>query len=205
VGDALAVDRDNGWECLGIEVSEEAADVARSRGLDVITADAASDSYPDREFDRVRCWHTLEHVHDPLLLLTRLRAAVKPTGTISLIVPNRQSFTSTVFGRYWYHLDLPRHLHHFAPTDIHALAQATGLAVPQTRHTAAPSGLLGSLDILALQTLHRDPRLRSRNALRNAIRALTWALAKLRLADVVEYTLVMRADHADQVSLTGPD
>jgi SAM-dependent methyltransferase len=190
VGDGLILARAQGWECTGIEMSEEAAAIARGRGLNVITGDATDDVYPEQKFDRVRCWHTLEHVPDPGLLLRRLRDATKADGCISLVLPNRRSLTSSVFRRYWYHLDLPRHLHHFGPDDIRVLAAANGLLVTSVRHTASPSGLLGSVDVVVTRLLGRDPRLRSRNSLRSAVRALTWPIARVRLADIVEYELV---------------
>ena len=156
----------------------------------MITGDATDDVYPEQEFDRVQCWHTLEHVHDPGLLLRRLRDAVKADGCISLVVPNRRSLTCSVFRRYWYHLDVPRHLHHFGPGDVRTLAAANGLLVRSVRHTASPSGLLGSVDIVVTRLLRRDPRLRSRIRLRSSARALTWPIARIHLADVVEYELV---------------
>jgi SAM-dependent methyltransferase len=191
VGDGLVLAQAEGWDCTGIEMSEEAARIARARGLRVIEGDATGDVYPDQRFDRVRCWHTLEHVVDPGLLLVRLRDAVKVNGAISLVVPNRRSLTSWVFRQYWYHLDAPRHLHHFSPRDIRALATANGLDVASVRHTASPSGLLGSLDIVLGRLLRGDPHLRSRNRPRSILRTLTWPIARMHLADVVEYELVL--------------
>jgi SAM-dependent methyltransferase len=191
VGDGLVLARADGWECTGIEQSEEAAAIARARGLHVITGDATDDVYPEQRFDRVRCWHTIEHVSDPGLLLRRLGNAVKPNGSISLVLPNRGGLTSAVFRRYWYHLDVPRHLHHFRPNDVRVLAAANGLSVESVRHAASPSGLLGSLDIVLGRLARRDPRLRSRNRLRSTVRALTWPIARLHLADVVDYELVL--------------
>jgi SAM-dependent methyltransferase len=192
VGDSLVQARAEGWQSMGIEISEEAAAVARARGFEVIVGDATTVSYPMHKFDVVRCWHTLEHVADPGALLDRLRDAVSDAGVISLVLPNRRSATSLLFRGYWYHLDLPRHLHHFQPTDVAALADFSGLRVARVRHTASPSGLLGSLDCLASAAVGRDTRIRSRPGFRWSARLITWWLARLRLADVVEYELAAR-------------
>jgi SAM-dependent methyltransferase len=191
VGDSLVQARAAGWSCTGIEISEEAAGVARARGFDVIVGDALEVEYPAERFDVVRCWHTLEHVADPLRLLARLREAVTDGGLINLLLPNRRSATSIIFREYWYHLDLPRHLHHFRPEDIFALAARSGLHVVRLRHTASPSGLLGSMDclIVGLSGRPRTP-LRSAAKLRSVSRCITWPLARIGLADVVEYVLV---------------
>jgi SAM-dependent methyltransferase len=192
VGDSLVQARSDGWRCVGIEISEEAAAVARARGFEVIVGDATTVPYPARKFDVVRCWHTLEHVPDPAALLDRLREALSEAGLISLLLPNRRSGTSLLFRRYWYHLDLPRHLHHFQPYDVAALAAASGLRVTRIRHTASPSGFLGSIDCCVAGVAGRErTRFRSRSSLRWTARFLTWWLARLRLADVVEYELAI--------------
>jgi SAM-dependent methyltransferase len=186
VGDGMALARAEGWSCTGIEVSDEAASVARARGFDVIVGDAAEVELPGERFDHVRCWHTVEHVHDPIGLLERLRDAVKPDGTISVMLPNRHSATAAIFRNRWYHLDLPRHLHHFRPADVRAAAHQAGLTVVAVRHTASPSGLLGSLDC---SVAGAGTRLRSNPRWRRVARLAAWGFARARRGDVVEYTL----------------
>jgi SAM-dependent methyltransferase len=190
VGDGMALARSEGWSCTGIEVSDEAATLARARGLDVIIGDAAEVDLPGERFDHVRCWHTLEHVPDPIGLLERLRDALEPDGTISLMLPNRHSATAAFFGNRWYHLDLPRHLHHFRPADVRAAAREAGLAVLAVRHTASPSGLLGSLDCSIASFGGVRTRLRSSPRWRRAARFAAWGFARARWSDIVEYTLV---------------
>jgi SAM-dependent methyltransferase len=191
VGDSLVQARSEGWRCVGVEISPEAAAVARSRGFDVIVGDATNVDYPEESFDVVRCWHTLEHVPDPLVMLSKLRDAARDDGVIELLLPNRRSLISMLFRRYWYHLDLPRHLHHFRPGDITAMAAIVHLRVRRVRHTASPSGLLGSIDCLIAGASGR-PRtaLRTKRRARSLTRLATWPIARIGLADVVEYQLV---------------
>jgi 2-polyprenyl-3-methyl-5-hydroxy-6-metoxy-1,4-benzoquinol methylase len=191
VGDNMVQARSQGWHCVGIELSAEAAAIARARGFEVIVGDATTVDYPQERFEVVRCWHTLEHVPDPGRLLRRLRSAVADDGVVSLLLPNRRSATSILFQRYWYHLDVPRHLHHFRPRDVAELAQEGGFEVQRIRHTANPSGLLGSIDCLvAGLSGRRRTRLRSRPRLRWTARFVAWMFARLELADVVEYELI---------------
>lgn len=187
VGNYMAIARCEGWSCLGVEISEEAAAIARSRGFDVIVGDAAEVELGEDEFDHIRCAHVLEHLPEPEVVLARLARAVKPSGEIMVLLPNRRSATSMLFRRYWFHLDVPRHLFHFDPADVARLAAAAGLRVRSARHTGSPSGLLGSIDcVLATRT---DSRLRLHPQLRRAAQVVTVPLARLRLADVVEYRL----------------
>lgn len=192
VGDFLLLARAEGWQGTGIEISPQAAAVARARGFRVVVGDATEVELPGTGFDRVHCAHTLEHVPDPVRLLERLHEAVADHGVVEVVVPNRASATAAVFGDRWYHLDVPRHLHHFRPRDVRALAARAGLRVTRAHHTASPSGLLGSVDCV-LAARHDGPvrtRLRTHPLLRRLVLPLTWALARLRRADVVRYELV---------------
>lgn len=191
VGDFLAIARSRGWRGVGVEISPEAAAVARARGFDVVVGDALDVEFPGEKFDRVRCAHTLEHVPDPSRLVRRLADAVRDDGLVTIVVPNRESVTARLFRRYWYHLDLPRHLYHFRPQDIRALAAESGLGVTVAHHTASPSGLLGSVDCVVASLAGRPrTKLRSDPRLRSIVRFIAWGVARLGRADVVEYTLV---------------
>ncbi len=64
-------------------------------------------------FDLVVMWHVLEHLGDPAATLHEVPRIMKPGGTLALAVPNFDSLQRRLFGRNWFHLDLPRHTHHF--------------------------------------------------------------------------------------------
>jgi SAM-dependent methyltransferase len=201
VGDFLVLARAEGWHCTGIEISPEAAAVARARGFDVIVGDATEVPLPPARFDCVRCAHTLEHVPDPVRLLRRLREAADDDATIEVIVPNRISATAAIFRSRWYHLDVPRHLFHFRPADVGALAAQAGLSIDSLHHTSSPSGLLGSLDCVVAAILGRPrTRLRARKDFRRLALPLAWALARLGWADVVRY----RLSHVPPTSASAP-
>lgn len=204
VGDFLVIARAEGWRCTGVEISPEAAAVARARGFEVIVGDATAVPLPPTRFDRVRCAHTLEHVPDPVRLLRTLRQAAAHDGAIEVIVPNRRSATAALFRSRWYHLDVPRHLFHFRPEDIGALAGQSGLTVKSLRHSASPSGLLGSVDcVVAAHFGRARTRFRSRRGLRRVALPLTWALARLGWGDVVRFEL-LRAENAPPPYASAP-
>ena len=65
----------------GIELVAEAADQARSRGIDVTVADLNQPlPYPDRSFDVVCSNQVIEHLADTDLFVTETRRIVKPGG-----------------------------------------------------------------------------------------------------------------------------
>jgi SAM-dependent methyltransferase len=73
---------------FGIEPGEEEAEQARQAGIDCFTG-ALEDFAPgEQRFDHVQWFHVLEHVHDPLGALLKLRALLAPGGTLLVEVPN---------------------------------------------------------------------------------------------------------------------
>ena len=80
------------------------------------------------EFDAITLWHVLEHVPNPVDLLTRLAKHLRPDGVLFVSVPNFASWQSSVFRDSWFHLDAPRHLLHFEPDTLTDCLKRAGLS-----------------------------------------------------------------------------
>ena len=65
------------------------------------------------QFDAVTFWHVLEHLENPGEALVAAGRLLKSNGWLVVAVPDYASLQAKLFGKYWFHLDLPRHLHHF--------------------------------------------------------------------------------------------
>lgn len=90
-GEFLAAAGEAGFDCSGIEPSEEAVAVAHERELNVTAADVASfvESRGDGPgFDAVVLLNVLEHVPDPALTLDRVRSLLGAGGVCFVRVPN---------------------------------------------------------------------------------------------------------------------
>ena len=61
-------------------------------------------------YDVIALWHVIEHLPDPWLILDAVYASLKPGGIITLATPNPDAFQFKIMGRYWPHLDSPRHV-----------------------------------------------------------------------------------------------
>ena len=75
----------------GWDISSEAREVCRARGLDVVDEMA---EVPLGEWDIVFCRHVLEHVENPLETLRMFKELVKSTGELYLILPKERHGTS---------------------------------------------------------------------------------------------------------------
>lgn len=118
-----------GWQVQGLDASAEAAAALAARtGIAVHVGTLPHPSLAPGSFEAVTLWASLEHVHQPREALEAARALLRPGGVLALSVPNLASWSARSFGTGWYGLDLPRHLVHFTPDTLCALAQRAGFA-----------------------------------------------------------------------------
>jgi SAM-dependent methyltransferase len=125
----LTILRDLGWRVAGSERTEAAARIPREQhGLHVVAGglDALD---PSEQFDLLLMIQVLEHLDDPRHALRALAARLKPEGKLIIGVPNFSSWQSRFGGDAWFHLDVPRHLHHFTPRGLIELIGQPGLDV----------------------------------------------------------------------------
>lgn len=136
-----------GCSCLGIErPGMHFADLPAD--ITIIHDDLQSAQIPDNSVDIIVIWHVLEHLRDPEQVLAECRRIAAPGALLVIEVPNFASWQARLSGRHWFHLDLPRHLHHFTPG---AIDQMTARQDFRTRGSATLSleqGLFGTLQSL---------------------------------------------------------
>jgi SAM-dependent methyltransferase len=126
-----------GWRAVGVEASVAASRHAREvLGLDVRVGELAALRFPGASFDVVTLFHVLEHLVDPDSTLAEVRRLLAPNGRLLLEVPNLGSLQAGLGGGGWFHLDAPRHLHHFdRPSLLAALGRAGLTPVRVTTHS----------------------------------------------------------------------
>jgi len=122
-----------GAEVAGVEPSASARERAAERGV-VLTPDLDGISTSSDRFDRIICWHVLEHLEEPAAQMRRLAELMRPGGRLIVSVPNLSSWQARLGGDYWFGQDVPRHLTHFTPAGIRSLSEQAGLSV-ESMHT----------------------------------------------------------------------
>jgi 2-polyprenyl-3-methyl-5-hydroxy-6-metoxy-1,4-benzoquinol methylase len=122
-----------GFEAHGVERSEAASRGADPRARIRIAGTLAEAAFPASHFDEIIFWHVLEHLRDPRAALVEARRLLRPGATLVVAVPNFSSLQARWAGPAWFHLDLPRHLHHFPLRALERLLAETGLR-PVARH-----------------------------------------------------------------------
>lgn len=130
-----ALMRARGWEVHGVEFSDTAARHAREElHVPVFVGDFLNSPYPPEFFDAVVFWHVLEHVRDPVAALRKSREILKPGGLLVVAVPNLESWQASVSGRHWFHLDVPRHYHHFRLGVLRRILEENGFSIESVSH-----------------------------------------------------------------------
>lgn len=147
-GEAIAGLSEIGWQCTGVEVSEEAVAAARTAGLDVRLGDLRGADFDDSSFDVVRFWHALEHLRSPKAELAETRRILRPGGLVLIGVPNFASLLSRLVREQWFYLDVPRHLWHFERGTLARLLTEAGFRVEDVRLASTSSPILGTVDFL---------------------------------------------------------
>lgn len=145
-GDLLVPLREHGCEVRGIELSDDAASVARDRyGLWVHTGTLADAPIHGETFDAVVMRHVIEHLPAPRAELMQIHALLNPGGTLFIATDNFDCLDRRVFGKYWYGLDTPRHLNLFTIPTLTRLVQETGFMIGEIRHSFVPNAWILSL------------------------------------------------------------
>jgi SAM-dependent methyltransferase len=128
----------HGWNATGTEMNPE---VAQKAGLDVYKSlEEVSRLAP---FDCITLWHVLEHFKNPLDELKSIGASLDPQGVLVIAVPNAWGTQARFFGPKWFHLDVPRHLHHLSRQSLEQHLAKTGFSANRYWHGEFEYDLFG--------------------------------------------------------------
>lgn len=133
-GDFLAVGKELGWDCVGVEPSEVASSHAKSRGLTVHNAFFDQDLAQDLgSFDFIHMSEVLEHVAQPKPLVELAYSLLKPGGVMCVSTPNDfnplQATVTHEFKKDDWWVVPDHHLNYFDFDSLERLLQTSGLSI----------------------------------------------------------------------------
>ncbi len=135
-GTFLQKARRQGWTVTGTEI-----DVDRLSLAGIRVASSLADI--DEHFDAITCWHVLEHLPNPLASLRAMRSRLTEDGALVLSVPDAGGMQARIFGRFWFHRDVPRHLFHFDLRSLRLTLERAGFRVVKVWHHELEYDLFG--------------------------------------------------------------
>lgn len=125
-----------GWRVFGLERSAAVLAVAHADfDLPVFAGDLEA-IRPTAKFDLIILFQVLEHLSDPATVLMRCSQLLKPQGKLVIGVPNLASWQARFSGRWWLHLDVPRHLFHFSPESLESALRLADMRVASIRYAS---------------------------------------------------------------------
>ena len=143
--------KEAGWSVQGVDFDPEAVDAAQRRGLDVVVGDVRELGLPAASFDAIVMAHVIEHVFDPVGLLTECARLLKPGGRLVSITPNGQSLGHRIYRSSWRGLEPPRHIAVFTPGGLRLACDGAGLVVERIDVTSRDAANL----LLTSARIHR--------------------------------------------------
>ena len=132
VGDFIHTAEQHGWNCTGVEPSEDAKEIARKRIKAEIHSSEDLEQIPDETFDVITMWHVLEHVDNLKWQVAQLQRLIKKDGRIVIAVPNYKSYDAEYYHEKWAAYDVPRHLNHFNKETLAKMFKTNGLNLVKT-------------------------------------------------------------------------
>jgi SAM-dependent methyltransferase len=160
-GDGLMLDtlRGMGWRVIGNERTLQSAFFARHK-LELPVFVGGLDSLkPKPIFDLILLFQVLEHLEDPARIILQLSQLMKKNGKIIICVPNFGGWQSRFSKEKWFHLDVPRHLHHFNLTSLKFHLMESGLEIERSDYISFEHDPYGWIQSLLNIIDHKPNRL----------------------------------------------
>ena len=125
-GFALKVAKGRGWEVHGIEVSRFAAEYARKEfSIDVFNGTLEESHYPDKNFDLIIAYGTIEHTVEPKAFLKESGRILKDDGLIVIATPDIGNW----LGNREFQYKPLEHLYYFNRDTISKMLRDAGMEV----------------------------------------------------------------------------
>jgi 2-polyprenyl-3-methyl-5-hydroxy-6-metoxy-1,4-benzoquinol methylase len=121
--------KDAGFDVQVIEMSTESCRfIERQLGIRAVnTENEVAALQESAQADVIALWHVIEHLRNPFELITTAIQKLNPGGILILAAPNPLAWQFKVLGRYWTHVDAPRHVRLIPMSLIAAIAREAGL------------------------------------------------------------------------------
>ncbi|MDH3625413.1 MAG: class I SAM-dependent methyltransferase [Myxococcales bacterium] len=175
-GQLLETAKNEGWDSVGLDLSETAIRLCRQRGLSASQTDFFDSSLDRQRFDAVIMSELLEHVPSPGRFLKRAEELLEENGILYLTTPNFGSLARRTLGGAWSVIHA-EHIGYFERTTLRQMAsEQTGLReIRIEANNITPSTFVawfrrrGAQSVEAAATVHRKARRSLDQQLRSAV------------------------------------
>lgn len=125
-----------GWQVYATELSRDIEQNLKEKGVKPFFGEIWQLKNKNIFFDVVCMWHSLEHLYNPQKVITTARKLLKKNGYLIIEVPNFSSTERKIFQKFWFHLDVPRHIHHFPKETLIRNLKDNNFSIIAEKHVA---------------------------------------------------------------------
>ena len=101
IGVFVEVARERGWDALGVEPSDWAAEYAQDNHIPVLKGTIDNPKIVTQKFDVITMWDVIEHLSDPLGELKKAYRLLRPGGIIAVHTMDVDSWAAKLLGARW--------------------------------------------------------------------------------------------------------
>ncbi len=141
-----------GWKVAGYEIGKKG-----KKGNIHYDTSLTKVDFGSQKFDFIRIWHVLEHVPNPKEFMKKISMLTDKGSKVMIGLPNTQSLNASLFRKYWYNRDIPRHVVNYNPDNLKMLVQEAGFTVESISYMSG-GGFLGSIQHLVNDTFYKNSR-----------------------------------------------
>ncbi len=106
----MDIAKKRGWEVEGVEISEYAVGLGKSKGLIIHQGTLDNINLPEKSFDAITLLDVVEHLKDPRSVMVKAKKLLKEDGVVVVATPDSGSLWARIFGLSWHLVVPPEHL-----------------------------------------------------------------------------------------------
>lgn len=123
-----------GFEAVGLEVSDDVADVGRKVfGVDVRAGTVLTVGLPQASFDVVTMYDVVEHMFSPRADLNGVHGLLRPGGIVVIETVNTDSLNFQEYGLDWTYVMPVEHVHYFSEANLIKVLEGIGFNVVESK------------------------------------------------------------------------
>lgn len=150
----LDIARESGWQCHGLELNHEEAQVARAKGH-AIQKNPLDQATFDQPLDAITLWDVFEHIKDGFSLLAECRKRLSPAGIVFIQSPSRDALAAQILQSRCNMFDGLEHVNLYGMKSMQMLSEKAGFDIISFQTVISEIGVINNY------LEYRDPYLGS--------------------------------------------
>lgn len=131
----LEIAKERGWEVFGTEITQNAVEICRSKGIQMFEGPLHQINFDNLQFDVVVSIEVLEHINTPKEFVGKINDLLRPGGLFYLSTPNFDAALRYYLGNKYDVIEYPNHLCYYTKKTLALLMENHGFETLNIRTT----------------------------------------------------------------------